>query len=470
MKNVYIVGICGTAMASLAGLLKSRGYNVFGSDTNAYPPMSDMLKGQGIDIKKGYKKENIENLSNKIDFAIIGNVARADNEEARFIIDSGIEYYSMPSFMERFILPRYKTLVVAGTHGKSSTTSMLASVLDRLGVNPSFLVGAIPINFGVSFRLSDGEYFVIEGDEYDTAFFDKVPKFMHYLPYSAIITSIEYDHADIYKDFDVYKEQFVRFSHLVSKDGVLVLKDDELIRRIIVRSDIKKVFYGERDDSDAYIVRISYKYDFMEVVAVIGQREYTYQLSVYGFQNALNSLSVITLLVRLGFDITSVLDAIKEYRGVRRRMEFLGDFGGIGVIDDFAHHPTAVKITIDAVRKAYIETGRYKRLVSIFEPRSNTSRRNIFFEEYSNAFVGSDVVILAKPYKKDDNIKDELNVKGVLQNLKKCGIKGFCGEGRDELLEFIKEIAQRESLLLFMSNGDFGGLVKETLTLLKGEV
>ncbi len=469
MKNVYIVGICGTAMASLAGLLKSKGYNVFGSDSNAYPPMSDMLKNQGIEILKGYKRENLQNLPVKVDFAIIGNVARSDNEEARYIIDNGIEYYSMPSFMEKFVLSDYKTLVVAGTHGKSSTTSMLASALYSLGENPSFLVGAVPLNFGVSFRLTDGRFFVIEGDEYDTAFFDKVPKFMHYLPYSAIITSVEFDHADIYSDFEVYKEQFVRLSKIVNRDGLLVLKDDEIIQSIIVRDDIKKIFYGERKESNSYVLGTSYRGELMEVKAVLGDKEIVYYLGVYGLQNALNSLSVITLLVSLGFEEDRVLKAVREYRGVRRRMEFLGDYNQTGVIDDFAHHPTAVRITIDAVRKAYIETGRYKRLITLFEPRSNTSRRNIFFDEYSKAFLGSDVVVMSKPYKKADGLKDELNVNGVLQNLAKCGIRVFCGGGIDELLGFIRENVRKDDLLLFMSNGDFGGLVKETVTLLKGE-
>ncbi len=468
MKNVYIVGICGTAMASLAGLLKSKGYNVVGSDTNAYPPMSDMLNSLGIEIKLGYKRENLESL-NKIDFAIIGNVVKRDNVESQYIIERGIEYYSMPSFMERFILPSYKTLVVAGTHGKSSTTSMLASTLECLGENPSFLVGAIPLNFGVSFRLTDGNYFVIEGDEYDTAFFDKVPKFLHYLPYSAIITSIEYDHADIYNNFEEYKEQFVKLARIVDSDGILVLKDDEVIRDIIKIEGLRRVFYGNRMESDAYILNISHTKNYMEVSAVLDKREFRYILSVYGYQNALNSLSVITLLVKLGFKLEDVIKGIGEYRGVKRRMEFVGDFGGIGVVDDFAHHPTAVRITIDAVRKAYIETGRYRRLISIFEPRSNTSRRNIFFEEYSRAFCNSDVVIMAKPYEKNDNLKDELNVNGVLQNLSKYGIKVFSGGKKGELLNLIRENSNVGDLLLFMSNGDFGNLVKETVTLLKGD-
>ncbi|MCX7958245.1 MAG: Mur ligase family protein [Deltaproteobacteria bacterium] len=468
MKNVYIVGICGTAMASLAGLLKSEGYNVTGSDSSAYPPMSEMLRSQGIEIKKGYRKENLETVPYKIDFAVIGNVARSDNEEARFIIDNGIPYYSMPSFMEKFILPRYKTLVVAGTHGKSSTTSMLATVLSSLGENPSFLVGAVPLNFGLSFRITDGKYFVIEGDEYDTAFFDKVPKFLHYLPHSAIITSVEFDHADIYSGFDVYKEQFVKLSQIVNKEGHLILKDDEIIRQIIIREDIKKSFYGDGRESDSRIEGIDYSGEFMEVRAVLDGEAMVYRMRVFGYQNALNSLSVITLLVRLGFERERVLKAMEDFMGVKRRMEFLGNFSGIGIIDDFAHHPTAVRITIDAVRSAYINTGRFNRLISVFEPRSNTSRRNIFFEEYSKAFQGSDIVVMAEPYKKGDSLKDELNVNGVLQNLSKCGIKVFPGTDKSRIIEFIRENARRGDLLLFMSNGEFGGLVRETVTFLKG--
>ncbi len=468
MKNVYIVGICGTAMASLAGLLRSKGYNVIGSDSNAYPPMSDMLRSQGIEILRGYTRENPRDVPD-IDFAIIGNVARRDNEEALYLIEKGIPYYSMPSFMEKFILPQYRVLVAAGTHGKSTTSSMLAATLDQLGENPSFLIGAIPLNFGLSFRITDGRYFVIEGDEYDTAFFDKVPKFLHYLPYAAIITSVEYDHADIYSDFGVYKAQFAKLSEIVNRDGFLVLKDDEVIDRIIVRDDIPRIRYGESEESDSYIKGISYNDEFMEVSSVVDGESLDYRLRVYGRQNALNSLSVITMLKRLGFETGRVAGAISLFRGVRRRMEFLGDFDGIAVIDDFAHHPTAVRITIDAVRKAYIGTGRYKRLISVFEPRSNTSRRNIFFDEYSAAFGGSDMVIISKPYKKPDEVKDELNVNGVLQNLSKCGIRTFCGEGSSELKEFIRENARKGDLLLFMSNGDFGGLVRETVTFLKGD-
>ncbi|MCX7943772.1 MAG: Mur ligase family protein [Deltaproteobacteria bacterium] len=470
MKNVYIIGICGTAMASLAGLLKSKGYDVFGSDSNSYPPMSDMLRSQGIEVLKGYSKKNLEGLAQKIDFAIIGNVIRSDNEEARFIIDSGVEYFSMPSFLKRFILPSYKTLVVAGTHGKSSTASMLASVLTTLGENPSFLIGAVPINFGVSYRLSEGEYFVIEGDEYDTAFFDKSPKFMHYLPFSAIITSIEFDHADIYGNFDIYKEQFVRFSEIVDKGGCLVMKDDNVIKETIRRNDIKKVYYGDKSDSDSYILDTLYRDGFMFVCAVLNGERIEYKLRVLGYQNALNSLSVITLLTSLGFDRSDVIRAIEDFKGVKRRMEFLGDFSGVGIIDDFAHHPTAVRVTIDATKRAFVDTNRYKRLIAIFEPRSNTTRRNIFFEEYSKAFVGSDIVIMSKPYKKHDNLKDELDVKGILQNLSKYGIKGFCGEDVQDMLRLISENARQRDLLLFMSNGDFGGLVNKTINLLKGEV
>ncbi len=469
MKNVYIVGICGTAMASLAGLLKSKGYNVSGSDSNAYPPMSDMLRDQGIEILNGYKKENLLK-TDKIDFAIIGNVARKDNEEAVYIIENKIPYYSMPSFMENFILPDYRVLVVAGTHGKSTTTSMLAATLDAMGENPSFLIGAVPLNFGLSFRITNGRYFVIEGDEYDTAFFDKVPKFLHYRPYSAIITSVEYDHADIYNNFEIYKEQFLKLSSIVNKDGFLILKDDDVIIETIKRKDIGLLYYGEKSGSNLLLKDLSFKDKFMEVVSLAEGEELRYRLKVYGLQNAINSLAVIALLLRLGFDKKRIIEAIEGFIGVKRRMEFLGDFNGIGIIDDFAHHPTAVRMTIDAVRKAYIETKRYKRLISVFEPRSNTSRRNIFFEEYSRAFEGSDMVLMSKPFKKADFIKDELNVNGVLLNLSKCGIKTFYGEGLDKLKEIICENTRSGDLILFMSNGDFGGLVKEIATLLKGDI
>ena len=469
MKNVYIVGICGTAMASLAGLLKSRGYNITGSDTNAYPPMSTMLKDMGIEIKKGYSKENLEGIIDRIDLAIIGNVVRRENVEAQFIIDKGIPYYSMPSFMEEFILKDYRVLVVAGTHGKSTTTSMLATALEEMGENPSFLIGAIPLTFSQSFKVSKGEYFVIEGDEYDTAFFDKVPKFIHYRPFSAIITSIEYDHADIYPDFEVYKSQFVRFSQIVNRDGILVLKDDPIVKGTISQNGVKRLFYGDDASSDSYIKGISYQGEFMVVDASVDGMSISYLLRVYGYQNALNSLAVITLLGGLGYDMKRIASALENFKGVKRRMEFLGEYNGVGVIDDFAHHPTAVRITIDAVRRAYIDTGRYKRLIAIFEPRSNTSRRNIFFEEYSKAFTGADMAIISRPYRKGDGIKDELDVNGVLQNLKKYGIKGFSGEGIEELKRIIQQNAQPYDLLLFMSNGDFGGLVWETINLLKGE-
>ena len=469
MKNVYIVGICGTAMASLAGLLKSKGYSVTGSDSNAYPPMSTMLADKGIEIKKGYSRENLEKIIDQLDLAIIGNVARRDNVEAQFIMEKGVPYYSMPSFMEEFILKDYKVLVVAGTHGKSTTTSMLATVLEEMGERPSFLIGAVPLNFGQSFKVCDGRFFVIEGDEYDTAFFDKVPKFLHYRPFSTIITSVEFDHADIYSDFEVYKTQFVKLSRIVDREGIIVLKDDPIIRQIISREDIRRYFYGESPESNSYVKGVTYSNEFMVVDASIEGIDLRYRLRVFGYQNALNSLSVITLLSGLGYELDRIALAFEHFKGVKRRMEFLGEYRGIGIIDDFAHHPTAVKTTIDAIKKAYIMTGRYKRLLAIFEPRSNTSRRNIFFDEYSKAFGGADMVVISKPFKKADNIKDELDVNGVLQNLKKCGIKGFTGEGVEELKRIIIENARPEDLLVFMSNGDFGGLINETKNLLKGD-
>lgn len=468
MKNVYIVGICGSAMASLAGILKSEGYNVIGSDSSAYPPMSEVLESQGIRILKGYKKENLIGIIDNIEFAIIGNVVHKDNEEAVLLMERKVPYYSMPAFMERFILPRYRVLVVSGTHGKSSTTSMLASILDAMDEDPSFLVGAIPLNFNRSFRLSKGKYFVIEGDEYDTAFFDKSPKFLHYLPYAVIVTSIEFDHADIYSDFDVYREQFKGLLKIVNPEGFAVLKDDDVARDTLKNINVRQVFYGDKTTSYAYIKDIEYSGEFMQITSNLKGEDIRYRMQVFGRQNALNSLSVITLLNLLGYETKRILDALWFYRGVRRRMEYYGDFNGIGIIDDFAHHPTAVKTTLDAARKAYIETGRYRRLIAIFEPRSNTSRRNIFFEQYSAAFSDSDLVIMSRPYRKADNIKNELDVNGVLQNIKRCGINGISANGVDDLLRIISGEAKEGDLLLFMSNGDFGGLVNKTIKLLKG--
>lgn len=454
-SHVHLMGICGTAMASLAGLFKDRGFKVTGSDLNPYPPMSTQLESLGISIMKGYKAEN---LHPKPDFVIVGNVISANNEEAQELVKLAIPYTSLPKAMGEFIIQDRQSVVISGTHGKTTTTSMMAWVAENAGVKPGFLIGGIPKNFSQSFKNPEGNFFIIEGDEYDTAFFDKVPKFVHYRPKHAILTSVEFDHADIYKDLQAVKDSFAKLMHLIPEDGTLLAcAEDKNVMELRKLAKVKKSFtYGFAENSD-FKAKVLFQnekglgFEVHHKGEILGP----YSMQITGDYNILNATAVIAMSKLLGFSENRIQIAMESFDGVKRRQEILGEPGGVLVIEDFAHHPTAVRETVKGIQKKY--PGR--KVFSIFEPRSATSRRKVFQQDYVEAFKGSHEVMLAKAFDQSKiDAENRFSTHELVADLKKAGVTAEDFDGADQIVQALKSRAKKGDVVLIMSNGGFDGI------------
>lgn len=453
-SHIHLMGICGTAMASLAGLLKDRGYKITGSDLNPYPPMSTQLENLGIQIQKPYKKEN---LHPKPDFVIVGNVISANNEEAQELEKLKIPFTSLPKAMGEFIIENRECICISGTHGKTTTTSMMAWVAEKCEKKPGFLIGGVAKNFSQSFQNPQGNVFVIEGDEYDTAFFDKVPKFVHYKPKHAVLTSVEFDHADIYKDLQAVKDSFAKLMTLVPIDGTLMAcAEDANVMELKPLCKAKKSYsYGlNKGDYQAKVKKISDQGSFFEVLFQ-GKGLGDFQVTLTGDYNVLNTLSVIGVAHQMGWDLNQVRSALQSYLGVKRRQEVLGEPKGILVIEDFAHHPTAVKETVKGIKAKY--PGR--KVFSVFEPRSATSRRKVFQKDYVDAFQSSDEIMIAKAFdqsKIDEG--DRFSSEELIADLKSSGKAAGVFNNVDEIVASLKGSAKKGDLILIMSNGGFDNI------------
>ncbi|KYG63989.1 UDP-N-acetylmuramate:L-alanyl-gamma-D-glutamyl-meso-diaminopimelate ligase [Bdellovibrio bacteriovorus] len=459
-SHVHLMGICGTAMASLAGLLKDRGFKVTGSDSNPYPPMSTQIEGLGIKIMKGYKAEN---LHPQPDFVIVGNVISANNEEAQELMKLKIPYTSLPKAMGEFIIENRESVVISGTHGKTTTTSMMAWVAENAGVKPGFLIGGIPKNFAQSFKNPEGNYFIIEGDEYDTAFFDKVPKFVHYRPKHVVLTSVEFDHADIYKDLQAVKDSFAKLMHLIPENGTLLAcAEDANVMELRKLAKCKNSFtYGFAAHAD-FKAKILFQNEKGLAFEVHHKGEILgpYNMQITGDYNVLNATAVVAMSKLLGFSENRIQIAMESFEGVKRRQEILGEPNGILVIEDFAHHPTAVRETVKGIQKKY--PGR--KVFSIFEPRSATSRRKVFQQDYVEAFKGSHEVLLAKAF--DQSKIDEDNrfsSHELIEDLKKSGVTAEDFDSADLIVSALKARAKRGDVILIMSNGGFDGIYTKLL-------
>lgn len=450
-------------MASLAGLFKDRGYKVTGSDANPYPPMSTQIEKLGIHI---FPKYSAANLNPRPDFVIVGNVISASNEEAQELARLKIPFSSLPVAMGETIIGNRESIVIAGTHGKTTTTSMMAWLAEVCGKQPGFLIGGIPKNFDLSFRNPVGNYFVIEGDEYDTAYFDKVPKFIHYRPKHVVLTSVEFDHADIYKDLDAVKAAFARLMKLIPVDGTLIACADEAnVRELIPLCQARESFtYGltqgdfrpQVTSADATGTRFD--------VTFRGEKLGSYQMPMSGNYNILNATAAIALGTRLGFAADKIQESLKTFQGVKRRQEILGEPGGILVIEDFAHHPTAVRETVKAVQDRY----KGRRVFSIFEPRSATSRRKIFQKDYAEAFSVAHETLLAKAF--DQSKIDEGNrfsTEELVQDLKNHGKIADAYDNADAIVADLKKRAKKGDVILIMSNGGFDGIYTKLLNTLR---
>jgi UDP-N-acetylmuramate: L-alanyl-gamma-D-glutamyl-meso-diaminopimelate ligase len=461
--HIHLMGICGTAMASLAGLLQDRGFKITGSDSNPYPPMSTQLESLGIPVMRGYAAKN---LHPQPKFVIVGNVISANNEEAQELIKLGLPYTSLPKAMGEFIIENRESIVVAGTHGKTTTTSLMSWVAQTQGVKPGFLIGGIPKNFSKSFQNPEGNYFVIEGDEYDTAFFDKVPKFVHYRPKHVILTSIEFDHADIYADLNAVKAAFAKLMELLPKEGTLVFCAEEknVVETASKTRAAKKISYGiESGEYQARITEMSESGTRFELLQNGKSTGRTYQMKMGGRYNVLNALAVIAMSDALGFASGKTSEALATFEGVKRRQEVLGEPGGVLVIEDFAHHPTAVRETVKGIQAKY--PGR--RFFSVFEPRSATSRRKVFQRDYVEAFSEAHEILIAKAF--DQSKIDEGNrfsSEELIEDLKKRGKSAKVFDSADQIVADLVERSRPGDGILIMSNGGFDGIYQKLLSAL----
>jgi len=462
--HIYFMGICGVGMSSLAGMLKEKGYAITGSDQNPYPPISTFLEGLSIPVRKGYSPSN---LYPPPDLVIVGNVITRDNPEAGAMLQLGLPYLSMPQALRKFAMGEKKSIVIVGTHGKTTTSALTAWILELAGMNPSFMLGGIAKNFDCNFKLGTGSYFVIEGDEYDTAFFDKRPKFLHYNPYITVITSIEFDHADIYKSIEKIKDSFARLIEMIPAEGLLCAnRDDPLIPDVTKKAKCPLFTYAIQREADLTAGDITVNEDQATRFTVLkGNKEYlSVATDLFGDYNTSNMLAAISISSHLGIRPEIIAKAIATYKGVKRRLEVLGSYDGILVIDDFAHHPTAVRETTRAVKLRYQD----RRLVAVFEPRSNTSRRNIFQDVYAASFTSADVVILPEPPKMEKiPLHERFSSIKLKADLTEQGIEAYYFPNNDDLLEGILRVTKPGDVILVMSNGPFDNIQERLLQRLK---
>jgi UDP-N-acetylmuramate: L-alanyl-gamma-D-glutamyl-meso-diaminopimelate ligase len=453
-SHIHLVAVCGVGMGSLAGLLRARGYRITGSDQNIYPPMSTYLAEIGIEVLPGF---HAGHLSPPPDFVIIGNAVSRGNPEAEHVLRQGIPYSSFPEALGRFLIGSRQSLVITGTHGKTTSTALAAWVLTCANLAPGFFIGGVPLNFDSGWHPGTGDYVVIEGDEYDSAFFDKGPKFLHYRPRHVILTSIEFDHADIYRDLDHVKEAFRRLMEMIPAAGNLVVcKDYAAAVEVAARARCAVTTYGTSGDWQALDVRYDAGRSFFSP-AYRGGREGEVVVGLMGRHNVQNALAVYAMGRALGIQPDKLLEGFASFRGVKRRQEIKGERRGIVVMDDFAHHPTAVMETIDAVRRAYPN----RRLWALFEPRSNTSRRNIFEMEFARALAQADRVILSDLYQPEKvPAADRLSVARVVAEINHLAgtERAVTLAGSPEIADYVSRHGVQGDVVLVMSNGAFDGV------------
>jgi UDP-N-acetylmuramate: L-alanyl-gamma-D-glutamyl-meso-diaminopimelate ligase len=442
-------------MAPLAVMLKAAGHEVTGSDQAAFPPMSEVLARSGIEILKGFSPDYLDPAP---DLVVVGNAVPSSNPEAEAAEAARLPKMSFPEALSRFFLAERKSLVVSGTHGKTTTTGMLASALQVAGLDPGFLVGGLVRDLGDFAKAGSGEFFIVEGDEYDSAYFDKRPKFVHYRPHAAILTSIEFDHADIYRDLDHVKSAFSDLVDLVPAGSpIIACSDYPAVVEVLARAAAKPVTYGLGGEGDWQ-------------VRGAGAAESTpVRMRLGGAMNALNGLAVFALCRELGIDTSAVLEALSGYEGAARRQEVVGRPGGIVVIDDFAHHPTAVLSTLGAIRGAYPG----KRLVAVFEPRSNTSRRAVFQDRYLEALSGADLIAISEVFAKaNDPLTPEqmLSTERLVEQLSAQGRSAWSAEGPEAILERLAAEVRAGDVVVCMSNGAFGGLPRKLVAAIERRV
>jgi UDP-N-acetylmuramate: L-alanyl-gamma-D-glutamyl-meso-diaminopimelate ligase len=421
--------------------------------------MSTFLESLSIPVAEGY---GARNLAPPPDLVIVGNVITRDNPEVRELARLELPYLSFPQALKHFAIEGKHSLVVSGTHGKTTVSSLVAWVLQTAGEDPTFMIGGIPLNFGTNFKLGQGKFSVAEGDEYDTAFFDKGPKFLHYNPWAVILTSIEFDHADIYRDLDHVVKNFRKLIDMIPQDGMLIANiDDPVIAREVTRAACPVHTYGTSEGAAWRAVETHLEGGITRVTVSNGGRAYaTLSTPLYGHHNIQNLISVIALAEALGTSPAAVAEASRTFLGVKRRQEIIGEPRGVLILDDFAHHPTAVRETVAAVKARH----RGRRLIAVFEPRSNSSRRNVFQAEYAKAFAGADLTFVPEPVMVEKiPSEDRFSSRELVQDLKSRKQEAFCFTDRDPMLDALEREAVRGDVVLFMSNGGFDDLPRRLL-------
>ncbi|MFT6794090.1 MAG: UDP-N-acetylmuramate: L-alanyl-gamma-D-glutamyl-meso-diaminopimelate ligase [Rubritalea sp.] len=453
-NNFHFVGVCGTAMGSVAAAMKAKGYQVTGSDKNVYPPMSTFLEEQGVVISSGYKAEHIPADT---DVIVIGNAISRGNPEAEEALNRKLLYCSLPEILKDNFLRGKRNLVVSGTHGKTTTSSMLAWILESAGKNPSHMIGGIPSNLGKGARFTDSEFTVLEGDEYDTAFFDKRSKFLHYLPEVVIMNNIEFDHADIYDNIDEIKLTFERLLKIVPQNGIAFINGDDPNCRDVAEkapAPVKRVGLGEMND--ILIEDVNYDGD-LSSFTLTGER---YTVPMSGEFNIRNAAMAVSAALFSGLNSDEIREGLLSFSGIARRQELKGEAGGVKVIDDFAHHPTAIDLAIDALRQRFPSDN----LWVVFEPRSNTTRRKIFQVPLADALSRADKAIVAgvpDPEKVDE--QDRLDPRQLVSDVKAQGTDAWFIDEVDDIVTHVAAEAKPGDVVAVLSNGGFGGIHQKLL-------
>jgi UDP-N-acetylmuramate: L-alanyl-gamma-D-glutamyl-meso-diaminopimelate ligase len=457
VQRIHLIGICGTGMATLAAMLQEQGYHVTGSDEGVYPPMSDFLAEKRISVARGF---NMANLNPAPDLIVVGNALSRGNPEIEYLLNFKIPHTSFPEAVKDFFLRDRIPVVVAGTHGKTTTTSMISWVLHSAGFKPGFLIGGIAENFQSSYGLGDGKHFVIEGDEYDSAFFDKGPKFLHYLPYLAVIGNVEFDHADIYPDLEAIYLQFRRLVNLIPQRGFLAIgADSPGALEVSRKAFCAKETFGLQGEHDWSARDIHYQGDRLCFDILYGNKLFrNVRLALSGAFNIRNALAATAVLHRLGVPEDDIRSGLEQFRGVRRRLQFVAEAAGIRIYEDFAHHPTAVRETLRAVRASM----HPQRLWAIYEPRSSTSRRNVFQHEITEALTEADCIVMPPLYK-PERVPDaeRLDVGKVIDDLRSMGRAAWNLDGVEGIIRQVCAEARSGDVIVILSNGGFGGIYEK---------
>jgi UDP-N-acetylmuramate: L-alanyl-gamma-D-glutamyl-meso-diaminopimelate ligase len=467
-RHIHLIGICGTAMASLAGMLKQRGFQVTGSDAAAYPPMSDFLRDLGIPVAQPFDAKNLEP---RPDLIVVGNAISRGNVELERVLDQRLEFCSLPQLLHDEFLRGREVLVVAGTHGKTTTTSMLAWIFHSAGLQPSFLIGGIAENFGSSFQLGQGKHFILEGDEYDTAFFDKGPKFLHYFPDSIILTSVEFDHADIYKDLDAVETAFKRLVNLIPRRGRIIAFDGATLNAAESPSPIAsldrclaKAFspverYGSDASANWRITNLRFEPGRTTWTVLRDSQPWAdFDFPLAGEYNVWNATAAAALASSCGIEKGAIAAALKTFKSVKRRLEVKAQVNGITIIDDFAHHPTAIAETLKALHSRYAGA----RLWAILEPRSNTLRRRILQSDLARSLALADEIVVTAVFRSEAVPENErLELPALAEEIKQNGRRARLLADADEIVQTVAPEMRSGDVVAILSNGGFGGIYEK---------